>query len=292
MSFFFSSGELTLDRRYDYARGFIEAGEINAACELLAQTLEVAPHWLPALSLYGDCLVKVHDKKAEVIYAHLAQLDSQDIFGGALKLAQLLGQSPQMQAAYIRNLFDSYAPKFETALVETLHYKGPEIIMAALQKCGFKDAQAILDLGCGTGLMAHYLHAPCFEGVDLSPRMLAQATLKAKYSLLYEGDMLEFLQKTKQAYDLIIAADVYVYVGDLAPHFMAVRAKLPKGLFAFSVQAGETGFSLGQELRYSHAQAYVRDTLRDAGFNVLLLEECVTRLDAGKPVQGFMVVAG
>lgn len=290
MSFFYSSGDLTLDKRYDYALGFLSEGDLEACADLLAQTLEKAPNWLPVLSLYGDCLAKLHNPKAETIYAKLASLDTQDIFGGSLKLARLKGQTREMQPAYIRELFESYAPKFETALRENLHYQGPEIVMHALQTCGFTQANAILDLGCGTGLMANFLHAPLFEGVDLSPAMLKIAAQKQKYSKLHAGDMLAFLQETQQTYDLVLAADVYVYVGDLAPHFKAVRSTL-NGLLAFTVQSGAAGFTLGEDLRFAHSESYLRATLNANGFTLRLLEPCVTRQDAGKAVEGFVVVA-
>jgi predicted TPR repeat methyltransferase len=291
MSFFFSSGDMTLDKRYDYALMYKEAGDVEAACDILAQTLEKRPDWLPALSLYGDCLAKMNNPKAKEVYAQLTNLDTQDLFGGALKLARLKGESKEMSHEYVRGLFDSYAPKFEQALVQDLNYKGPELILKALHKNGFTQAKAILDLGCGTGLMGELLEAKILEGVDLSPHMISIAHKKNIYSKLHVGDMFEFLNSSPQNYDLIIAADVFVYVGALLPLLKAIRTRITTGYLAFSVQAGLEPIKLGEDLRFSHSENYLRQTLKDTGFNLLALEACVTRLDAGKEVKGFILIS-
>ncbi len=68
-------------------------------------------------------------------------------------------------------------------------------------------------------------------------------------------------------YHLVLAADVFVYVNDLAPIIAAIaRVLAPDGLFAFTVEthAGD-GVKLLPTLRYAHGEAYVRGVLGAAG---------------------------
>ena len=80
--------------------------------------------------------------------------------------------------------------------------------------------------------------------------------------------------------DLVTAADVLVYVGDLAPLFAGVYRQLRRGgLLAFTAQtfaegdrAEQTGFALGRDLRFGHSPGYVAALLSRAGFDIVLLE--------------------
>ena len=64
-----------------------------------------------------------------------------------------------MPQAYVQALFDQYAPRFESALVDDLGYRGPALLFKAVlsvraaagKPAFFKRA---IDLGCGTGLAA------------------------------------------------------------------------------------------------------------------------------------------
>jgi predicted TPR repeat methyltransferase len=116
----------------------------------------------------------------------------------------------------------------------------------------------VLDLGCGTGLMAVELAAEgrFIDGVDLSTRMLDGARAKGVYRSLYAAEVLEFLRAAQAQWDLIVAADVFVYIADLAPVFAAAFERLPPGgVFAFSIELSASGATeLPAETgRYRHA---------------------------------------
>ena len=53
------------------------------------------------------------------------------------------------------------------------------------------------------------------DGVDLSPGMLKRAEAAGTYDQLNESDLTEYIRGKKGAYDLIVAADVLCYIGDL-----------------------------------------------------------------------------
>ena len=93
-------------------------------------------------------------------------------------------------------------------------------------------------------------------------------------------------------YDLVVAADVLVYVQDLMTVAAAVRRVLsPQGLFAFTLEthAGD-GVLLQESLRYAHGAAHVRTDMTGAGLRLVSLAEVLTRTERGEPVPGLLGV--
>ncbi len=200
-------------------------------------------------------------------------------------------------AHYVRDLFDQYAPRFEQELTGRLEYRTPELLAALLGQAGLAPAGqlVVLDLGCGTGLSGQVLapFARRLEGLDLSPRMLAEARRRqGLYAALHEADLLDFLPRHAGAYDLIAAVDVLNYLGELGPALAAMAAALrPGGHAAFSIEAGEQApFTLGEGLRYRHAPAHVAALAAAAGLQEAARQPAVLRQDRGQPVQGVLFV--
>jgi predicted TPR repeat methyltransferase len=300
---FFSSGDLIADRRYDFASDLQLRGDLDGAKDILIQAVELAPGFASAWFKLGDVREQLGEPEDAIIaYRRAVAADESDHHGAKLRLIRL-GAEPmaEMTPGYVRALFDQYAPRFDRALREHLEYRGPEILRdAIIDACqAFKRVvhfRRALDLGCGTGLAADALATAVdeFIGVDLSTGMLAKAKARNIYSVLKAGDMLDALKDEAAAsVDLVLAADAFVYVGDLVPiSAETARVLRPKGMFAFTVEthAGE-GAILGAPLRYAHAGTYLRDTLTQAGMDVVLLREVSTRIDAGVRVPGLVVVA-
>jgi predicted TPR repeat methyltransferase len=189
----------------------------------------------------------------------------------------------------VRHLFDQFAADYDTRMRGRLGYAAPGILrdLASL----LIDPAAkhdVLDLGCGTGLsgIAFKPIARKLVGVDLSPKMLAKARDLAIYDALIEGDVEMPPRGTEGPFDLIVAADVLVYLGDLEPLFAALRARLkPDGLWLFTTEKSETvDFGLGEKRRYRHSEVYLRKLANAHGFDVASLVECVTRYEAGVAV--------
>ncbi|MFI4997820.1 MAG: class I SAM-dependent DNA methyltransferase, partial [Hyphomicrobiales bacterium] len=156
-----------------------------------------------------------------------------------------------------------------------------------------------LDLGCGTGLMGEAIRpfVDRLRGVDLSPGMVAKARAKLIYEGLAVGDLLGFLHAEPEAgIDLVLAADVLVYIGDLAPVFGAVAKSLGRnGLFAFTLQShnagpAEAGFMLGSDNRFAHSASHVRLAAERCWLAIAHLAPVVTRQDAGRDVPCLVVV--
>lgn len=298
-----STGDFRADRRYEYARAAFDERDFEAAADLARQVLELAPDFAAAHAMLGRSLAELgaREEAVEALRRALA-LEPVDELGVRLDLARL-GALPPDEAitdGYVRALFDDYAPKFDQHLTKSLAYRGPELIADALRRACSRQKRdyrfgLTLDLGCGTGLMAHALEGLCssIEGVDLSPGMLEKAEKTKLYDALHEGELVSFLAGRANAEaDLVVAADVFVYMAALDAAFREAHRVLKReGLFAFTVQAHEgEGFILGNDARYAHSEAYVRGLAATVGFTMAIFERVSTREDRGVPVPGFLCV--
>lgn len=298
-----SSGDLLADRRYAWAEAALAEGDAEAAADLAAQVLERVPGYGPAWLLVGRARAADPARRGEAAEAFRAALalDPEDSLGARLHLAEL-GELKEeaISPAYVRALFDGYAGRFERHLVEGLGYRGPALIRAALERLRGPEARfpRVLDLGCGTGLMARALDgmAGSLAGIDLSPRMLAEARRTGLYARLHEGDLRDFLTAEPPASaDLLVAADVFIYLREIGPVLAAAaRVLAPGGLFAFTIQGhpGETGAVLGADGRYAHGVATLREAAEAAGLGIALLEPAEIRRQNGAGVPGWLVVLG
>lgn len=293
-----SSGSLTADRRFAYAQSLRDEGDMAAAAEVMAQALEEAPDWAEGRFTLAEMLAGAGDTTGAITaYRAYLAVDSKDSMGAGARLA-LLGAIPGLAAlpdAYVRRLFDQYAWHFDTALVEKLSYRAPALLQAAIaQTAPGRRFARTYDLGCGTGLAGTALRAGTdwLGGVDLSPAMVRVAEQKRIYDELRTGDMARALMDLDAPCDLIMAADVLVYCGDLAPLFAAVKNALTvDGLFAFTVQRADSGaFALGPEQRFSHSRGYIADLAAAAGLTVAILDNAITRQEKGVDVPGMIAV--
>ncbi len=303
-----TSGDLIADRRADYARMLATGGDFGAAAELMEQALELAPSWSAGWFLLGEYREKAGlTQPAIAAYRQVLELNEEDIFGAVLKLS-ILGDRAQPATppvAYVEQLFDDYADRFETALVEKLDYKVPGRLAALIEAKGRAHYAHAIDLGCGTGLMGVELRARVdhLEGYDLSANMLAKAEDKGIYDHLDQADLSRGTAEARLINadlasgraDLVAAADVLMYLGDLEPVLGLAATLLSRhGHFAFSVEHlmdGNGDFRLQPSLRYAHSPVYIERLLERSGFTLLGSEKLVIRMDGGQPVNGILFIA-
>jgi predicted TPR repeat methyltransferase len=303
---FVSSGDLIADRRYKWAIDQAERGDFAAAADILAQTVEIAPAFATAWFALGAIRDQLGDRSGAIAaFEKTRDADPDDYHGARLQLARLgFGETtPAMSEAYVRRLFDQYAARFDTALTERLAYRGPAVLRQAVEQAVHAAQRplrfsAMLDLGCGTGL-AGAAFAPLADrlvGVDLSPAMVAQAESKQLYDRLATGELAAFLKdelSKGERYDLVVAADVFVYVNDLAPVLAAAAQVLASGgVLAFTVETHPNeGVKLLQTLRYAHAEPYIRRALTEAGLTAASIAKAAVRSEKGVPVDSLVVIA-
>ena len=301
---FLSSGDLIADRRYEFARDLQLKGDLAAAADLLEQAIELAPRFVSAWFTLGEIRQQLGERDAAIAAFRKARdADTSDPHGASLKLMRLGAEElAAMPPAYVRTLFDQYAPRFDRALIDDLDYRGPAVLFKAVlaarhaikMPAFFKRA---IDLGCGTGLAATTFAREVdeFIGVDLSPRMIERARATGLYAELEVTEMVQGLRGRPDASaDLILAADAMVYLADLAPVLAEARRVLVAGgLLAFTVEThGGDGVILGEGLRYAHGAGYVRRTIEAAGLALSQLEDLSARNEDNVPVPGLVVVAG
>ena len=303
-----SSGDILADRRYLYAEACLAEGDFAGAADLAEQVLEIAPRYAPAWLLLGRAREALATESAPDLresaaraYGQALAIDPEDTLGVRAHLMRLdpAGSLPILSAAYIRALFDGYAPRFEQHLVEGLAYVGPRCIRDALPTDPERFAR-VLDLGCGTGLMGAAIRdrAGHLAGVDVSPGMLARARAKTwqgrpLYDRLAEGELTAFLAgEPEGSADLCLAADVLIYVADLGAFLAGVgRVLVLGGVAAVTVQSHDAaGTVLGPDGRYAYADRHVVGAAAAAGLDVMTLRPASVRRESGQPVPGRVVV--
>jgi predicted TPR repeat methyltransferase len=192
-------------------------------------------------------------------------------------------------AGYVRHLFDQFAADYDQRMRGQLGYAAPSILrdLAGLLLDPRAKNLHVLDLGCGTGLagIAFKPIAGRLAGVDLSPRMIEKARSLGIYDVLLEGDIEAPPAAIGGAFDIVLAADVLVYLGDLQRVFAVARERLKAdGLWLFTTERSAADFERGPKRRYRHSETYLRSLADAHGFDVASLIECVTRYEAGEAV--------
>ncbi|NYE63680.1 putative TPR repeat methyltransferase [Duganella sp. 1224] len=265
-------------------------GEFAAALDSFDQAIRHQPDYALAHYQRGNALRSL-DRRDEAIAAYRAALahgDNPETIAFALASVGA-GETPAaLPNDYVRSLFDQYANHFDQHLTEVLGYQTPAVLDALLRHVAPASELSTVDLGCGTGLCAPYLRAYSrrLDGVDLSQQMLDKAAERRLYDSLTCADLTTYLDGRDASWDLAVAADVFVYIGDLGPVFRAVYAALrPGGRFCFSVEAGDgADYVLRPSNRYAHTEDYLRRLAAQMGFTVLAMQSLDARQENGAPI--------
>jgi predicted TPR repeat methyltransferase/Flp pilus assembly protein TadD len=221
-------------------------------------------------------------------------------------LSALSGTNPDHPVeGYVRQLFDTSAATFDRDLVSKLGYDIPrEMVEAVLGVAGEPEGRwEVLDLGCGTGLVGEQIAPHCrrLVGVDVAPNMIEHARARNVYTDLQCADLTDTLaleEMKNSRFDVVTAADVFIYVGKLDNVIPAIRRVLrPGGWFAFSAESAEhiqdvppAEYRLGVMGRYAHSAAYLRRLAAVNGFDIELLRPTRIRFEHRRPVEGWLTV--
>ena len=209
-----------------------------------------------------------------------------------------LGDMPPLPStphSYLLRLFDSYAPSFDQHLVDALDYVVPEKLYEAVLAARPKAAALnVIDLGCGTGLVGQHFRGVVgrLTGIDISARTMQWAERRSIYDQLVLGDYVDYLSKRHEPCDLVLAADVFIYAGDLLAVFLAVgRLLRPGGLFAFSLEAtSQADYVLQPNRRYAHSLGYIHRLARQTNLHEVAVNSVKLRRQGEEHAAGLIVV--
>ncbi|WP_299873929.1 tetratricopeptide repeat protein [uncultured Cocleimonas sp.] len=284
---------------------YVKLGHFEQAMKLLQERLKHVDNHTDQksslLSIGRLCLLLNDKKNAIVTYEKCLSIYPNDPMATHM-LAAMTGEKVPVKPdeQYVKDLFDGFSLTFDNVL-EQLDYKAPQHIQTIIDEI-YKETEPhsmrIMDAGCGTGLCGNFLKplASDLIGVDLSPGMLQRAKFRNEYDELIESDLNLYFQNSTQNFDLIVSADTLCYFGDLKKFLQLSLSSLnPNGRLIFTVEKFDgktlTGYNLEPHGRYSHTHSYLTESIQESGYKIedIIVKEL--RLERGKQVQGYLVVA-
>lgn len=321
-------------------------GQLQASLKPMQTAAKLLPTDHEAFSNLGSTLQALGDPRhAEACYRHAITVKP-DYAEGVLNLANMLAnlgrrdealelyerkvaltpddeyarhmtnilrgqQTDRAPAQYVAKTFDDYAETFDSHLVSQLNYQAPQRLVDAIIETGQapEGKWRVLDLGCGTGLSGAAIapHASELVGIDLSQKMLDKARAKNLYQSLICADILPTMQSTPaSSFDVILATDVFVYVGKLDEVAKEARRLLRAGgVLAFSTEdidlpeqasatqanvPAEPDYQMKPNGRYGHSLAYLDRLAESSGFKSVSRRASVVRTEGGQAVKSQLVV--
>jgi predicted TPR repeat methyltransferase len=173
-----------------------------------------------------------------------------------------------------------------------LRYQGHRVLIEQLSDaCHARFAQ-VLDLGCGTSLCGLHIRsrAEVLWGLDLSEAMLDKARALGAYDQLIEGEVVEALRSETALFDLVLAADIFIYVGHLGDVFALLAQRIRAGgWLAFTVEEPVRAWDEPQllpSLRYAHPSNYIQALAMQHGFRCVHAHSAPLRWDQQIGVPG------
>jgi predicted TPR repeat methyltransferase len=285
---------------YNLALVYKELGCKDEAIASLEIAVALRPEYGAAHGNLG-VLYLDRDKVPEAIacYRRLIELDHNAASAHHI-LAALTGETTVVApSSYIADLFDSFSGHFEERLLVDLEYRTPWELKSLLLAGpdGPKHFARLLDLGCGTGLVGQIFQeiSGYRVGVDLSAKMVEAAAAKEVYDQLAVGEIVTFLEQNQEPFDLIVAADVLIYVGELDRIFATLATGLAEnGRFLFSTELMEEGegYRLRPSGRYAHSFSYIEAMAARHGLRILGSQSANIRKEKGNWILGELFLLG
>ena len=192
---------------------------------------------------------------------------------------------------FIENTFDHYANKFDHHLINILNYSVPNFIEKELNLIDKKiKFENVIDLGCGTGLCGKFLKNKSSNliGIDISPRILEKADKKKIYDKLICSNFIDYLKKTSSQFDLFVAADVFIYTGEISETFDLIKKRATKeSYFIFSTETLNQGnYKLQESGRFSHSENYIKQKSIENSMILISKKDIKVRKEKNEWIKG------
>lgn len=262
-----------LDALYNLGNCYRELKEYAHAVETYQQVLINEPDNLPANKNLAYVFHLLGDNKNALSYYYRVQQLTPDNAQARHMIAAITGENASsIPEKYIKDIFNNYSDTFDTDLLGDLSYSVPEKLRSAVDNLNYpiKVFSNCIDLGCGTGLAGIMFRDLCknLTGIDLSEGMIKRAKEKNIYDIIEVTEIADFLKNNGNEYDLVIAADVLTYIGDLGPLFAVLTSATAKQvLFCFSTEnCSDPGFNLCSTGRFAHSPHYILATAEQYGW--------------------------
>jgi predicted TPR repeat methyltransferase len=277
-----------------------ELGDFDGALKALQHAAALAPRrFNPWIAMGRVHLAKGDRAAAADAFRQALQRKSDEHYTQHWLDAALGNPTPAAPQSFVQRVAFEMAAVYDDVVVPECEYRAPQLI-AELLAAHFGDRRfkTLLDLGCGTGLVGRALTAVTRRrvGLDLTRRTLDLARRGEIYFDLIEQEAVSYLVATRELFDLIVAADMLPYIGDLTPLFEALATHLePAGVVVLTTElldeATERGdFALRDTGRYAHADSYLRRLATERGLEVLHLEAIDLRRERGRMLRGTLAL--
>ena len=170
-------------------------------------------------------------------------------------------------------LYADWAETYDQTMLDGLSYRSPQRIATLAAETEARRDVRVLDVGCGTGLLANSLRAEGFirvDGLDYSAPMLAVAQREGRIDEAFLRDLNEGLQMDTKCYDLLVSTGTFTHghVGaGCLPELLALL--VPGGHLICTVHRDvwdEGGFGTGLQACTDASLAEVRSREADRLF--------------------------
>ena len=146
-----------------------------------------------------------------------------------------------------RRLYARWADSYDQDFIEKTGYVYHENVAGAFLDAGGSAGGAVLDVGCGTGVLGQALGdvgERLVDGIDISPEMIAVARQKKTvfgdrvYRSVFEADLTQPLTISDDTYMGIVSAGTFTH-GHLPPDSIRelVRVAAPTAVCAIGINA-------------------------------------------------------
>jgi predicted TPR repeat methyltransferase len=274
-----------------------EANDAVQAEISINKALELQPKHVESLHFLANLLAaQERYDEAKAVYERIVAAAPEDD-SAVFALRVLNGERPAAPPRqHVQGIFNELADSFDTHL-EELGYEGPHILreMLAQVVSGEFHFQRMLDIGCGTGGAGQAFrgHGDYLFGIDIAERMVDICRETDCYDKLKVADVRE-LAAGDSNFDLVVAADVLPYFGDLGQVFPAIQTRMAEGgILLLTAEHLSKDHDYGVDNatgRYQVSEAYLRQVAQAHGFQILALETKPLRRERGQWLEGYFAV--